>query len=190
MSSSLRVSGSRRSDQAAVWSDIAAKAARMEAFSDTDAAAAMYERYRSTLDDYLRAFAPVKGQAGAMFAVNGKIVGLDLFDTTVTLASLLRKLVESYAFDALDAKYAPANAPVTDKPQKILDHASNAIVERFPAVGEGEDLRLRGKHLSGGALVKDGRVVHLCVFRVPAGVGNREKPGSRLVRASLRRRSR
>ena len=39
-----------------------------------------------------------------------------------------------------------------------------AAAERFPAVGEGEDLRLSGNDLAGGALVVDGRVIHLAAF--------------------------
>ncbi len=59
VSASLRTAGSRRSDQGQVWADISAKADRMAAHSGTDAAAALYEAHRVSLDDYLRAFSPV-----------------------------------------------------------------------------------------------------------------------------------
>ncbi|AUB80858.1 TIGR02452 family protein [Candidatus Thiodictyon syntrophicum] len=45
---------------------------------------------------------------------------------------------------------------------------ATAKVERFAAIGEGEDWRLIDAGLAGGALVKDGRLIHLCAFRTPA----------------------
>jgi len=41
-----------------------------------------------------------------------------------------------------------------------------AAAERFPALGEGEDIRLTGEGVSGGALAANGRVVHLAGFAV------------------------
>ncbi|MEA3413051.1 MAG: DUF6569 family protein [Pseudomonadota bacterium] len=190
VSLAMRGQGVRRSDQSAVWEDISAKSARMEVRSETGAAAAMYETHRASLDDYRNAFCPVEGQTGAMFAVNGRIVGLDLFDSPATLSALLNKLVESYALDALDEAGREAASVGADEPQSFLSATSNADIESFPAVGEGEDLRLRGGRLSGGALVKDDRVVHLCVFRVPGGGETPDEHGRRLVRASMRRRAR
>jgi hypothetical protein len=53
---------------------------------------------------------------------------------------------------------------------RILDRAwaatPNAVVGK--SVGEGLDLRLAGHKVRGGALVVNGRPVHLELFRVPA----------------------
>jgi len=46
---SLRSTGSRRSDQGAVWADISEKAVRMDAVSDTGAAAALYETHQARM---------------------------------------------------------------------------------------------------------------------------------------------
>jgi len=125
----------------------------------------MYETHRARLDDYLGAFSATDNQAGALFCINGEVVGFDLFDSAETLASLLPKLVQSYALDAIDAGDRESK---TDRQsaKKLTEDALNATVEQFPAVGEGDDLRLRGKRLSGGALVVDERIVHLSVFRL------------------------
>lgn len=80
-----------------------------------------------------------------------------------TLAILLPKLVQSYALDAIDAGDREAKADV-EVAAKLIEDAANATIERFLAVEEGDDLRLRGDHLSGGALVVDEKIVHLCVF--------------------------
>lgn len=184
VSASLRTAGLPRSDQAAVWADIAGKSVRMGAHSETGAAAALYETHRGRLDDYLGAFAPVAGESGALFAVNGRVVGLELFDTPATLAKVLRRLVESYALDALDEGERPGE-PARFDAERLLEQTGTAETERFPAVGLGEDLRLSGPGLTGGALALEGRVVHLCAFRVPAAAGD-DRGGTHMARASRR----
>jgi len=102
--------------------------------------------------------------------------------------TLLPKLVESAALDAIDTGEAAAAPQAPEEPRRFLEEAAQAGIERFAAVGEGEDLRLLGAHLTGGALLVQGRVVHLCAFRLNAGAGFGSKPGgSRLARASQRR---
>lgn len=174
VSDSLRRRGTRESDQGRVWGDIAEKSRRFGIHSPTSAAAALYESQRERLDDFQGAFAPQPGQCGALFVIDGRLVGLDLFDSPATLAAALPKLVESHALDALDAALATGMAGVTGDavnpaaaagdPAAWLTAIARAAVDRFPSVGEGEDWRLRGSALTGGALVKDGQVIHLCAF--------------------------
>ena len=108
----------------------------------------------------------------------------------VTLPGVLPKLVESFALDAIENEVATNVDDVTEGTGSFLEETSRAELERFPAVGEGEDFRLQGGSLAGGALVKSGRVIHLCVFRVSNGHGAEQKRRGRMVRASLRRRGR
>ncbi|PYV01707.1 MAG: hypothetical protein DMG10_16895, partial [Acidobacteria bacterium] len=100
---SLRSEGCRTSNQREVWADIDLKAARMQAHSPTDAMSAIYEAHQTNLEDFVRAFFATENQAGALFAINEVITGLDLFDCSETLRKLFPKLVRSYALDALDA---------------------------------------------------------------------------------------
>ena len=48
--------------------------------------------------------------------------------------------------------------------RKFLDEMQSAAFERFPALGEGEDLRIESDALAGGALYAGNRIVHLCGF--------------------------
>ena len=102
VTSSLRASGVRRSDQQAVWNDIAHKSARLAVASNTAAMQAMYERVDHSLDDFVAAFPPADRQVGAVFLVNGRLAGLELFDAPSTWRKLSPKLVRSYALDAID----------------------------------------------------------------------------------------
>ena len=181
VSESLHRRGTRESDQGRVWADIADKSARMGVHSATHAAAALYEGHRARLDGYQAAFSPRPGQCGTLFAIDGRLVGLDLFDSPATLAALLPKLVECYALDALDTALAAvpvisARAPFD--PAAWLTAIAAAAVERFPAVGEGEDWRLRAPDLTGGALVKAEQIIHLCAFH-RAEADDQPEPWSR-----------
>ena len=195
VSESLRQYGSRYSDQRAVWRDIEGKSRRLGVVSRTGAAAAMYDCLRRRLDTYQGAFSPQAYQCGALFAINGRLQGLDLFDSPATLAAVLDKLVESYALDAIDwAEAPPADLP--DAPQPWIDALAAAGIETFPALGEGEDWRLHSAGVVGGALVKEGRLIHLCAFRSAergGPVGERPDPERRgptgPVRTVINRRS-
>ena len=190
VSESMSAYGTRRSDQSEVWDDIAERSARMNVRSETGAAAALYETHRARLEDYDRAFQAVEGQVGALFAINGRVIGFDLFDGSALLEGLLPKLVRSYALDAIDAGESASRTP-PEAAAQLIEAAGAAEAERFPAVGRGEDWRIRGEGLAGGALVDEGRVVHLCVFRLEAGQGGSTGGnGLRMLRSSLRRRAR
>ena len=48
--------------------------------------------------------------------------------------------------------------------RKFLDDMKAASLERFPALGEGEDPRIESDAVAGGALYAGNHVVHLCSF--------------------------
>jgi hypothetical protein len=164
---SLLTTGARASDQSAIWTDISKKSIRMGSDSPTQAMAAMYERHDSDLEDYVGAFSAVEGQVGALFAINNRVIGVDLFDYALTLQKILPKLVLSYALDAIDSSVDRPTTPSVDSAKELLQALTKAEAKRFPAVGDGEDVRLSATNLAGGALVADERVVHLSAFRCP-----------------------
>lgn len=168
VTASLRERGDRRSDQHALWQDIDRKMSRMQSYSPTASMEDLYQDHAASLADYLAAFAPVRGQRGAMFAINGRIVAAELFDSPDTYSRYAKKLLSSYALDALDEPQAVTALPSDQSRLRFLGELGAARATAFPAVGEGEDLRLEGRDLAGGALAVDGRVVHLVAFRVEA----------------------
>jgi len=181
VSESLLDSGIRSSDQSRVWEHIEAKRRRMGVESETGAMADIYERYSGSVEEYVLAVTPVDGQAGAVFALNGEVAGMDLFDAGSTLRSLLPKLVRSYALDAIEAA-GRTTTPGPDAASTFLASVGTAEARSFPAVGLGEDVRVQGDGVSGAALMADGHVVHLCAFR-------QSVPGAPAARAAMRRAS-
>ncbi len=189
---SMRRSGTRRTNQGEIWEDIEIKLSRMQVNTPTSAAAAIYEQKRHDLDRYREAFTPVANQTGALFAINGRAVGLDLFDSTKPLQNMLPGLVQSYALDAIDqfdGKNCAEAAPAATA-ESLLGDCAAAAVSNFPAIGLGQDLRLEGTGITGGALAIAERVIHLCAFRPPEDEksGSRRHRGGGITRASSRRR--
>ena len=190
VSRSVGQSGTFRSDQGRIWEEISEKADRLAAESPTMAMADIYEKERSSLSDYLKHFRPVEMQVGAVFLINGKVVGLDSFGKPETLAQVFRKLVESYALDAVDwsepgIEERPSGAEV----RTFLEVAHTSPVESHSSVGLGTDCRMESERLAGFALVHEEQVLHLSVFA--RGNGSYEaRHGSRMQRFSRRRGSR
>jgi len=98
------------------------------------------------------AIAEKSARLGAEFLVNGRLAGLELLDAPSTWRKLSPKLVRSYALDAIDRKQV--RPPVTSHDGTFLiDAVAASQGTVFPAVGEGEDVPLRGRDLIGAALV-------------------------------------
>jgi hypothetical protein len=175
---SKRVSGMRTSDQGAIWGAVSQKAAFLCAQSPTEAMSDVYTHVEGTVGEYRAAFEAVPGQVGALFAIDGRMAGVELFDAAMTLRSSLRRLVGSYALDAIESRARTFPVPSAADARGFLDDAAAAPMEESPAVGLGSEVRLAERGIVGEGLVVDGRVVHLSVLahggeREPAGRGNR-----------------
>jgi len=151
--------------------------------------ASIYEKETPTLREYVARFRPVDMQIGAILMVNGRIAGLDSFAATGAFSKYFKKLLESYALDAID-RFEPKKEHKVRRGDvtAFLKGAGAAKVESRPSVALGTDCRIASDKLTGFALALDGKVLHLAMFgrngRGNGGPGN----GSRMQRASARRR--
>ena len=170
---SIRSSGSRRSDQGQVWDSIAEEAAALHAESPTSAMSEMFERHKETLEDYVGVVTAAPDQVGAVFIVDGRRYGLDLFDQPATFAAFLPKLVRSYAIDVLGRRARQNDgSPDGDAPTFIQRILAGSF-DDHPAVGLGRDVGVVGEGVVAGALVADDTVVHFTAFAEP----NRRRSG-------------
>jgi hypothetical protein len=187
---SVRSVGEFRSDQGAIWEGIADKAARMEAPSPSGAMAAIYEKERPSLEEYVKDFHLIDSQVGAIFMINGKVAGMDAFGRPDTFSKVFKKLLESYALDAIDwyeegKEYKALKSEVT-KFRKAADAAGS---EGRAGVGLGTDYRIESRKVTGFTLALDDQILHLSVFARPDG-RNGENRTSRMGRYTQRRENR
>lgn len=168
VSESMRSTGSRRSAQGNVWSDIDEKLARLSVHSRTMAMSDLYEAHEGSVGGFVHAIEPVAGQVGAIFAVNGRCLGCELFDSSETLGRLLPKVVRSFAVEALDPGALPDAEGSRAAAEAWFRSITDARVETYPAIGLGEDVRFSAGPITGAALVANGHVVHLTAHDLAA----------------------
>jgi hypothetical protein len=194
VSSFLGSSGAPMSDQSELWAELDQKSARMGVRSASGAMSDIFEQRSSKVEEYVRNLCWTEGQIGALFAVSGRLTGLDLFGYTDTMKQLLPKIVRSYALDAVEEQDRPEQEIAQSVVEDFLKAVGESAVETFPAVGLGQDLRLSSPGLTGGGLALEERLIHLSAFRTPgSGAQNEETSSSgrgfgRMLRASMRRR--
>ena len=161
---SLAETGERVSDQAQVWHSIAAKAAAMDAASPSRAMSSIFERHAGTLDQYVESVNSLPDQVGAVFMVGKERLGLDLFDQPETFASMLPRLVRSYAVDVIERPFSHKSSGRASEARSFLGAVFKASFEDRPALGLGRDLGCVSDRLVAGALLVDEVLVHLAAF--------------------------
>jgi hypothetical protein len=162
------VGGYAGSDQHAVWAEVSEKLERMGSHSDSCALEQTYSDYRARLDQEFSHLQVPEGCQGVAFALNGKIVGVDLFDRHETLTKLWPKLLRSYSIDAMELPQAPGSAIETAAVQRWLNQAADLPAKSFPAAGLGQDVRLESGPVVGSSLVVDDHPIHVQLFALPA----------------------
>ena len=144
--------------QQAVWSSVAAKSARMQTFSTTGAAEALYLSRADSLDEYAVALPRLDGQSGALVALAGTVVCLDYVSRSDVFAGLYSKLLRGYALDAIERPRAkPLRAGAVEA---FLEAMGDRRGTLYHSPGPGSATRFLGP-VSGQELVAEGEIVAL-----------------------------
>ena len=174
---SLKTGRGYRSDQGRIWNDIEDKLERMEVHSPTAAMADVYDSYEDPLSEFLKNFQLIDWQVGAVFAVDGRVIGMEGFGCHDTFKRFFDKLVKSYALDALDSRDKQQSKSVPpDHARRFITSATKSKGENHPSLGLGKKVTFESRTASGSALVEGDRVLHLSAFRKEKN-GNSHKMG-------------
>jgi hypothetical protein len=162
----------------------------MDAPSPTGAMEEIYKKNAGSLKDYQKNFTLVDEQVGAVFMINGEVVGLDCFGNAETFSKVFQKMVESYALDALDW-FDPKLKKKTVKKDAaaFVDKVLTSKQETHKPVALGVDLRLESEAVTGFALSHEDELLHLSAFKQRQTDNNNGRTAS-MVRFSSRRRNR
>ena len=100
--------------------------------------------------------------------------GVEAFGCAETYRHFHEKLVQSYALDALgkNEKEGKGNSVPPSKARNFLESVMKANGERHPSISLGDTISIESKTSIGSALVYDGKILHLAVFRKVAGKGS------------------
>src|SRR4051794_332361 len=148
--------------QGEVWQSVAAKAARLDAHSPTEAAEEIYVSRAAPLEKFLAALPRQDGQCGAVACVGGRVTCVDWVSRSDAWASLHAKLVRGYALDAIEQ---PRRAAFPSRALALLSLALDRA-HRFaaPAGSVGEIRRIEDERVVGTELAVAGEVVALTAF--------------------------
>jgi len=166
LSANLKATGTYGADQSMVWDDISAKQQRMSVNSPTSSMGDMFDYHEKPVEQYAAEFTAVENQVGVIFAIDGKVEGMDLFDAPDTLARMLPKLTRSFAIDALETADYQSDNPRESDAGRFLAQLALAHADVYPGVGVGTDIRLSAPLVAGGGLVNNDKLVHLAAFSI------------------------
>lgn len=162
----LKSARSFRSDQGAVWDEIAYQAHVNEVSPITGAMKDVLEAKQEDLDSFLEHLPIVANQNGLLVLVNGEVVGLDKVSQAAAFTKLHPKLIRSYVMDALTEKPAKRKEASREKADVFIKKILECVENPFDSVGYGRDYRYEGKKIVGSALVHENTVIHMAFFKI------------------------
>jgi hypothetical protein len=162
----LKSARSFRSDQGAVWDEIAVQAMANKVNSSTGAMRNVLEAKQEDMDAFLEHLPIVDDQNGLLVLVNGEVVGLDMVSRAAAFRILHPKLIRSYVMDALTEKPVKGNATPAKKTDTFLKKILQCTEQPFDSVGYGRDYRYEGKKIVASALVHEDTVIHMAFFQI------------------------
>jgi hypothetical protein len=155
-----------RTNQAHVWHEVDGYIHKSGAHSPTHAFEDVFTHRSSAIDDLVAQIQNIDAH-GAIVAVNGRIVALDVFDQRPTFARLWPALARGFAIDCILERGEPAaTLDAVDAAgwlKASLDKASFAPQE---VPGVGTYLSLRGEGVAGGLAFLGDTVVHGSLFPI------------------------
>jgi len=142
-----------------IWREVDRKITVTKTRSKTSSMHDIFVNLRDEVDRYLEGFESLNhGTVGFVAVCGNRILGADLFGSSALYRKLERKLIRSYALDAIEfrtpSKKNPAAADFLTALAKILKPGT----KRNPSVS------LKGRGMSGQALFRGGDLIHASAF--------------------------
>ncbi len=179
---SLKTMHNYQSNQGEVWEEIRETSMRAQVKSDTGAMRDIYNSRENNLEEYLKSFEVEEGQNGAIFIINGEVMGMEVLYNSASYRNYHDKLVKSYALDALLEDKEP-NSKIKEKAKNFIEVISESQQASYPSIGHGEDYRFENKVSVGSCLMWKEALIHTAFFKKP-DMG--DCPEIKLSRASHR----
>lgn len=153
--------------QAEVWDEIAASQDRLGIASGTGTAIANYEDkdVKDKVDEYAKKFKEVpsvsKSCIGVVVTTGNRIICLDMFANNGLLSKLWKKLIKSYAMDAISSEKGTIEKDDIENFIEALEQV-NYVSTGTP--GLGKLVKIESDFGKGSALIYKSAVVHMDFF--------------------------
>jgi len=161
---SIRAAGTYRADQTVVWNGVAERLDAHGVPSSTMAYTDIAASKKQEIDRIVRQLRPAPQQTGVAVVLDRHPVCADLFDRSTTLRKLWKRLVGSYATDAVLDAGTPTTPLTPDAVAAWLAELEEAEATQHAGVGLGETVVIATLRGGATALVVGTAVIHLTAF--------------------------
>ncbi|MEO0128984.1 MAG: DUF6569 family protein [candidate division WOR-3 bacterium] len=153
--------------QTEVWAEVARTQDKLGISSGTGTVRANYEDkdVQKTVEDYTKGFGNIpklsKSTVGVVVTTGDKIICLDLFANNNLLNRLWKKLIKSYAMDAISGE---KSSVTKEQVKEFIDLIDDAKFVSVGTPGLGDLLTINADSGKGSALVYENTIVHIDFF--------------------------
>lgn len=153
------------SRQVEVWRFITSKHLATGTSSPTENLSDIFVEHPTVVQELRRDLQYPEGASGIAAAINGRTVGIDLFDQPQTLQRVWDRLVVlGFTLDFLDLHDTDRLTDDEQKPVRVyMKSLSEATWQESSTVGAGQMYRATGSGSLAAALVVEGKLLHLSV---------------------------
>lgn len=153
--------------QSEVWAEVARTQDKLGIISNTGAVRANYEdkNVKNAVEDYFKVFEKIpslsKSTIGVVVTTGNRIICLDIFASNRLFNKLWKKLIKSYAMDAIDGE---KSSITKDQVKYFIESIYDAKFVSVSTPGLGSLLTIKSDSGKGSALVYENTVVHMDFF--------------------------
>ena len=161
---SMKTRDSFQANQQKVWNNVCHRMVTTKTNSPTSAMSDIYEKEKPRIEEYRDAFPIREGQIGAVFAINGEIFGMDVFDIESTCKKIMPKIIRSYVLEILSKEKVKKNIKIGQIETFLSDIVESGF-EAKKSPGKGMNVSITGRRGNGTALVVvEDTVGHTSIF--------------------------
>jgi len=166
VSRNLETSMRFMSNQSAVWDDIDLMMRQADVSAPTGAMKDAFDAKERDLDSYLKSIPLIPDQKGLMVFINGTPIGFDVLSHAPAYAKFHKKLLKSYAMEALLKRKRGTWEVTGDMAKEFIRSAQSSKEQKYQSVGLGWDYRFETEGMVGSALVYENTVIHMAFFSI------------------------
>ncbi len=150
-------------DQQSIWKEISRKQTTLKTHSNTRSMHDTFEQLSDEISHFSN-YTPEKDQVGFLALTNKKILCADIFLNPELFKKFMKKLLISYAIDALEDSSAPGSFNLKMGEKFFSSLISVKRFKKFAGIGLGNEWRFKEKGILGKALVYQEKIFHLSAF--------------------------
>ena len=156
---------SYRSDQSEVWDEVDRLSSSAGVRSKTNAMNEVFTSKQDDLEVYLKNFKKLDTQNGLIVFINNKPAGIEYISDERVFEQTYRKILKSYAMDALIDCKVSENSNLENLRNEFLNEILTCETKSYKSVGIGDDVRIETENLVGAGLIVEDELIHFTAVR-------------------------